>query len=273
MIDIMERKGGAKCSRKMQTEEHSIDKSGDETFRVLTYNVHSCIGTDRRLDVARVAEVIAASKADIIALQELDVGRARTNGVDQAEEIARQLQMTSHFYPALHVDEEKYGDAIMTPFPTRHVRSAGLPSFGQRRGAIWVEVEVAGRTLEVINTHLGLTRAERMAQVKTLSGKDWLGNQACRDNPMIFAGDLNALPWSSAFRHLNIGGLCQPARKGHPLRPTFPSRFPLLRLDHVFGNHHLDLVALDPIKTPLAKVASDHLPLLATFRFAQVRAR
>ena len=56
--------------------------------RILTYNVHRCVGTDRRLDVGRVAEVIAAQAPDIVALQELDVGRARTGGVDQAHEIA-----------------------------------------------------------------------------------------------------------------------------------------------------------------------------------------
>ena len=57
--------------------------------RILTYNVHRCVGTDRRLDVARVAEVIAAQSPDIVALQELDVGRARTGGVDQAHRLAQ----------------------------------------------------------------------------------------------------------------------------------------------------------------------------------------
>jgi endonuclease/exonuclease/phosphatase family metal-dependent hydrolase len=65
--------------------------------RILTYNVHGCIGTDRRLDVGRIVEVIAAFEPDIVALQELDVGRARSGGVDQAHEIARGLDMACHF--------------------------------------------------------------------------------------------------------------------------------------------------------------------------------
>ena len=59
--------------------------------RIVTYNVHRCVGNDRRLDVARIADVLARLEPDIVALQELDVGRARTGRVDQAHEIARRL--------------------------------------------------------------------------------------------------------------------------------------------------------------------------------------
>ena len=59
--------------------------------RILTYNVHRCVGVDRRLDVGRVAAVIAAQEPDIVALQELDVGRARTGGADQAHRLAQRL--------------------------------------------------------------------------------------------------------------------------------------------------------------------------------------
>ena len=64
--------------------------------RIVTYNIHRCVGVDRKLDVARVAETIGALEPDIVALQEVDVGRARSEGVDQAHEIAQRLKMTSH---------------------------------------------------------------------------------------------------------------------------------------------------------------------------------
>ena len=76
--------------------------------RIVTYNVHRCVGTDRRLDVGRIAAVLAELEPDIVALQELDVGRARTGGVDQAHEIARRLDMACHFHAALKVEEELY---------------------------------------------------------------------------------------------------------------------------------------------------------------------
>ena len=95
--------------------------------RLATYNVHRCVGTDRRLDVERVAGVIAACNADIVALQELDVGRRRTGHVDQAHRLAELLRMKSHFHPAMYVEEERYGDAILTALPERLVRTGGLP--------------------------------------------------------------------------------------------------------------------------------------------------
>src|ERR1700759_2043184 len=113
--------------------------------RILTYNVHRCVGADRVLDVGRVAAVIAAQEPDIVALQELDVGRARTGGVDQAHEIARRLDMACPFPAALTVEEERYGDAILTCFPERLVQVGPLPGYGripqlEPRGALWVEV-------------------------------------------------------------------------------------------------------------------------------------
>ena len=85
--------------------------------RLLTYNVHRCVGVDRQLDVARIAGVIADLEPDIVCLQELDVGRARTGGVDQAHAIAERLDMSFHFHPAMRVEEELYGDAILTRLP------------------------------------------------------------------------------------------------------------------------------------------------------------
>ena len=47
-------------------------------LRLMTYNVHRCVGVDRDLNVERVAAVIADARPDIVALQELDVGRMRS---------------------------------------------------------------------------------------------------------------------------------------------------------------------------------------------------
>src|SRR3972149_1801042 len=60
-------------------------------LRVMTYNVHSCTGSDGRISTYRVADVIAAFEPDVVAIQELDSGRARTNHEHQAAEIAKHL--------------------------------------------------------------------------------------------------------------------------------------------------------------------------------------
>lgn len=230
-------------------------------FTVLTYNVHRCVGTDRRLDIRRVVDVIVESQADIVLLQELDVGRLRTGRVDQAAEIAACLSMNSHFHPALNLEEEQYGDAILTALPSRAIRTVALPSVGEPRGAIWVEVEIGGQAVQIINTHLGLGRKERMLQINHLLGEDWLGPS---DRPRIFGGDLNAIPSSAVFKTLNRS--LHTGVKPGGLRPTFPSRFPLLRLDHLFCNDAIEMLDLSVLSIPLARVASDHLPLLGTFQ-------
>src|SRR4029079_19728035 len=138
-------------------------------LRIMTYNVHRCVGIDRLLSPERIAQVIASCHPDIVALQELDVGRARSGDVDQAEVIARDLGMDVHFFPALRVMEELYGDAILSRWPARLVKAGPLPGFTrlprfEPRGALWSAIKIEGMEIQVINTHLGLLGAERVLQ-------------------------------------------------------------------------------------------------------------
>jgi endonuclease/exonuclease/phosphatase family metal-dependent hydrolase len=233
-------------------------------LKLLTYNVHSCIGTDRRLAPERIAEVIAEVRPDIIGLQELDVGRKRTGGIDQAHAIAEILKMQHHFHAALDVEEERYGDAILTALPAEMIKAGPLPSVGEQRGALWIEVEVGEKRLQVFNTHLGLRRIDRMRQAETLLGPEWLGDDRCMDQSVILLGDFNSIPSSPPYKR--IAGTLADVRRSTAgmLKPSFPSRFPLLKIDHVFVSEDIKVVDADVISTPLARLASDHLPLLAT---------
>jgi endonuclease/exonuclease/phosphatase family metal-dependent hydrolase len=238
--------------------------------RLLTYNVHRCLGIDGHLSPGRVADVIASCSPDIVALQELDVRRARSGHVDQAHAIAEALGMQMHFHPALRVLEEQYGDAILTARPARLVRAAALP--GRRglepRGALWAGVEIGGVEVQVINTHLGLLHAERSAQVDALLGSDWLGHPSCRA-PMVLLGDFNAVPRSRTYRRLAARLMDARAKALSGQRfATFPSRMPLLRIDHVFLSPGIEVLRVETLRTPLARLASDHLPLLVEIRLA-----
>ncbi|HEY2752989.1 endonuclease/exonuclease/phosphatase family protein [Phenylobacterium sp.] len=238
--------------------------------RIVTYNVHRCVGMDRRLDVGRVADVLAALQPDIVALQELDVGRARTGGVDQAHEIARRLDMACHFHAALTVEEERYGDAILTCFPERMVQAAPLPGHPmirqlEPRGALWVEVEIEGRPVQVINTHLGLVPKEQQIQAASLAGPGWLRHPRCRD-ATILLGDFNATATSVVYRTL-LAGLAA-ARGLSPRKSptaTFPSALPVLRIDHLFVSPEIQVEDVFVPFSPLVRAASDHLPLVMDF--------
>lgn len=237
------------------------------TVRVLTYNIHSCVGTDRKLDPARIAGVIAEAAPDIVALQEVDVGRGRTGGVDQAHLIASLLKMQASFHSALTVAEEQYGDAILTALPMSPGKAGPLPRFGEPRGALSVDVTIGDRKLRVINTHLGLRGRERVQQMTALLEAGWLGHAGSEDLPAVLCGDFNAIPPSAAYRlavrRLKDAQLANDRKA----QPTFPSAFPLMRLDHIFLTAGLEAVSTAVLRNRLTRLASDHLPLVADIRF------
>ena len=241
------------------------------TLRLVTYNVHGCRGLDGKLSPARIARVLAQCDADIVALQELDVGRVRSGSIDQAHRIAKLLEMEYHFHPALAVAEEQYGDAVLSRWPLRLVQTGRLPDApnGQPkepRGALWVAIDFNDQELQVLNTHLGLGSRERLAQVDALLGDDWLENPACR-GPRVLCGDLNAQPRSTAYRRITAklrDAQCE--LEGHRSQSTWFSHYPLARIDHVFVDQRIEVVAVEVPRTNLARLASDHLPLVVEFR-------
>jgi endonuclease/exonuclease/phosphatase family metal-dependent hydrolase len=151
------------------------------------------------------------------------------------------------------------------------VRAGRLPTLStgpslEKRCALWVAVEIGGRELQVVNVHLSLRSRERLHQAAALLGSDWLGHAECAD-PAILLGDFNAPPPSRSYRllasRLRDAQLSNP--NGDP-QATFHTRAPVLRLDHVFVTPSVEVVAASPIRSSLARVASDHFPLLAELR-------
>jgi endonuclease/exonuclease/phosphatase family metal-dependent hydrolase len=241
--------------------------------RLLTYNVHRCVGMDRRLDVGRIAGVIAEHEPDIVCLQELDVGRARTGFVDQAQSIADKLAMTFHFHAAMRVEAEQYGDAILTLRPERLMKSGPLPSVRgvpglEPRGALWVAIDFDGVTLNVINTHLGLVPREQRLQALALAGEGWLGHPECT-GPTLLTGDFNATSLTRPYQTLaRKMADCQRTLRLRPSVKTFPSSFPAIRIDHCFTSPEVVVTRVHAPFSPLARMASDHLPLVIDFDFA-----
>ncbi len=235
-------------------------------MRVLTYNVHSCIGADARLSPERVAAAIAQLHPDVVALQELDHRRMRSGQSHQARIIAESLTMDFHFHPALRIAEEEFGDAILSRLPLRLVQTGALPSVGsgwflEKRGALWVEVEAHGRRWQILNTHLGLGRGERLRQAKALLGPEWAG-AALLKPPLVLCGDFNSHTggrvhalFSSALKDVQGAQACR--------YRTFPTRFPLLCLDHIFVGTCVGIGEVKVPRTALTRMASDHLPLVA----------
>jgi endonuclease/exonuclease/phosphatase family metal-dependent hydrolase len=235
-------------------------------LRVATYNAHGCLGTDGILSPRRIADVLDMLDADIVAVQELDVGRARSSGVDQPAFLADALGMHHVFSPSIDGENGAYGHALLsrTPFVSTH--SLRLPlgrnHLAEPRSVLVARMRWAERELVVIATHLGLGRNERERQVEYVL-RECLP-PAAEDVPVVVCGDLNLVPGAPAFVRLSRD--LQDAQRvapGWKCRATFPSLLPVRRLDHILVSAHFEVRAAKILGDSLARRASDHLPLAA----------
>ncbi len=219
---------------------------------VATYNIHGAVGTDRRFDPARVGEVLLEMDADVIALQEVPLGGSRMPNV------LALLQKQINYYSAeamtFSVGGRSYGNAILSRYPIHASRAIDI-SFGSHepRGALDADILCQGQPLRVVATHLGLRPAERRDQIKRL-----LQVFDTNEMPVILMGDINEwFVWGRPLRWLVSHFQPVPAPR------TFPSRWPIFALDRIWIRPRHRLVQVMVHATPLARLASDHLPLMA----------
>ena len=242
-----------------------------KTLRVLTYNVHGCVGLDGKTSPDRIARVIARQGVDVVALQEIDVGRNRSGKIDQAESIARKLGMTFHFQPSISLAEGKYGNAILSRYPLKMIRMDALPRLKasrlfEPRGALWVEIDVSGIKVNLITSHLSLWPAERLLQAEALLGPDWAGSAVCQA-PVILCGDFNASPRSRVCKR--IGCKLRDAQlivESHKPKSTWLASHPFSRIDHFFVSPDIEVMSIAVPTTELDRIASDHLPLIVDLK-------
>ncbi len=222
-----------------------------------SYNVHGCVGGDRRLDVERVARVIEELDADAVGLQEVWARGAR--GTRQLAELARLTGMHPVAGVTLRRARAESGNALL-------LRSARLLAARRRdlsvparepRGALAAEVAwPAGRVLLVV-VHLGLSAGERRRQTHELIR--WLeADVQRRELPTLLMGDLNEWrPWVRPLRELAAH-----LRPGPRVR-SFPARLPVLPLDRMYVAGDARLSRVRAHRSRLARRASDHLPVRA----------
>jgi endonuclease/exonuclease/phosphatase family metal-dependent hydrolase len=233
-------------------DAHAAIHTDASLLRIATYNIHGAIGCDGVRAPLRIAQVIGELNADIVALQEVPLGGAR--GPDVLPELEAATGMQAIAGPTLDTPERRFGNAVLTRLPVRAARTFNL-SFGKReaRGALDVDVESASGVLRIVATHLGLSARERRAQIASLI--------AAFDTPalpVILPGDINEwFVWGIALRMLVTHFKAAPAPR------TFPSRWPVFSLDRIWMHPVERLLDVHVHRSALARVASDHLPLVA----------
>jgi endonuclease/exonuclease/phosphatase family metal-dependent hydrolase len=231
--------------------------------RVMTYNVHGFVGTDGAWDPERVASVIEQSSPDLVAMQEVELGHVESDARATAEWLAERLAMRCHFTLTRPGRQGgHFGNAVLSRHAFELVAEGSLPRRGgEPRAVQWLRVRSPAREFHLLNTHLGIRFWERLAQIRALLGAEWL-IRAGTDLPLVVCGDFNATPLSPVYRALTRDLSDVRGRSRH-LRGTWPSRRPLLRIDHMFVSRDFRVSACDVAADALSRVASDHLPLVA----------
>lgn len=241
--------------------------SESTSLRIATYNIHKCRGIDRRVSPERIAAVIRELNVDVIALQEV----LRDDCRDQFRILAELAEFKfSCFGENRKHRGAAYGNAVLSQFPIEHWQNYDITA-GRReaRGLLRADIQLpTRRSLHVLNVHLGTGFMERRRQARLLLQEDVLLSRGSTA-PRILLGDFNE--WtrglatrilSSEFRSAQWTKRKYNSSKRHR---SYPGVLPLLHLDHVYYDKILKLKTFRLHRSRTALIASDHLPLVASF--------
>jgi endonuclease/exonuclease/phosphatase family metal-dependent hydrolase len=223
------------------------------SLRLASYNVHRAIGRDRRTMPRRILEVLREIDADVIALQEVE---ASETGVDMLAWLAAETGFHAVAGTTLIRHDGHFGNGLLSRCPIRNTQLCDLSWRGREpRGAIAADIVCNGSGLRVVATHLGLRPAERRAQVyQLLQLFSWKP-----EDRAVLLGDLNEwFLWGRPLRRLHR------YFKRTAAPPTFPATFPVHALDRVWAHPRSMLRRVHVHKSRCARIASDHLPIVAT---------
>ncbi|MFD1711982.1 endonuclease [Ottowia sp. GY511] len=238
-------------------------------LRVATYNIHKGVqgmGPTRRLEIHNLALAVETLDADIVCLQEVRRMNRREATYftgwpeqPQAEFLAPEGYEAVYHTNAITRDGE-HGNALLSRWPiVRHCHEDMSDHRFEQRGLLHVELQVAGVNVHAIVVHFGLLPASRVRQAVHL--RRYIAREVPLGAPLVVAGDFN--DWGTRVRKLlRVDSLH--AFEG-PRTLTYPSRFPVAQLDHIYAR---DLQPLS-LAAPRGRVwsrMSDHLPLIAEFK-------
>jgi len=238
-------------------------------IRLMTWNIHRAIGMDGKFDLERVATVIKHHQPDVLLLQEVDRGVARSRKLLLDHELGKMCGFKYSSWAQAHqLKVGSYGNAVLSHFPIKRRKHLDLTiAWKKRRNALFTRLALPGRykDLNIFNTHLGLSALERKLQLTRLFQTGTWRN--CNEGSgLILAGDTN--DWRNLLFHQVVKGQKLHAWSEHRRRQhilTYPASAPVGALDKFFWRGPLHNEHLHRSRLSLAKTASDHLPLLAEF--------
>ena len=233
------------------------------SVRVATYNIHRARGLDGRTRLERIAGVLAAVDADIIALQEVIGASPLKPG--QAAELGAALGMGWVMAPTRHLRTALFGNVVLSKFPVRHHVQHDLTwKTCEHRGVQRVDLAMEDDTLHFYNVHLGTSLGERRSQAAKLAS---IVHDRRVVGPKIVLGDFNE--WARGIAKDILAERLQSIDLSKHLKGggrSYPGFFPILHLDHIYYEGTVEVVKVSMPRDRMALMASDHLPLVADLK-------
>ena len=233
-------------------------------MRLLSRNIHKGIGgRDRRYSLQRIIDCIDHEHPDLVCLQEVDRLVGRSDFDDQPRLLGQSLNLQSTFQANVPVSNGTYGNLILSRWAVGSTHRISLKrGIRKSRGAQLIHVETPEGVLHLVNTHLGLDERERHWQIDFLLEHELF--QSSSVIPTFIAGDFNDWRNTLAEQSLANHGFQQVTSPPSEYR-SFPSWLPVGGLDKVFVRGEVTTERVKVVRTSLARVASDHLPIVVDF--------
>ena len=225
-------------------------------IRVASYNIHKCVGTDRRRDPLRILDVLCEIDGDVVALQEADLRFGEREGLLDMDLLRKRTGLVPVPIEGAGKNHGWHGNVVLVREAVVHGQhQITLPGV-EPRGALVVDLEAKSLHLRVIATHFGLLRRSRAKQAETVLE----AAREAADRTVLLMGDLNE--WRIDKRS-GLTGLEPIFGNFEFFVPSFPSRYPLLALDRILCAPRNRLRNIEVHSSSLARMASDHLPIKA----------
>ena len=225
-------------------------------MKVASYNIHKCCGVDGLVRPERIVAVVKEIGADLVALQEVDHRIGTRTGLLNPAMIESETGLKLLIQSDIVDGHGWHGNALLVRGEPLHYHRSRIHLPGiEPRGAVFAELDLGEGLFRVIAVHLGLLRRSRLAQTKAILD----AFNGLRPMPTIMLGDFNE--WRRVRR--SALAILEPVFGSRPVLSSFPSRLPFFPMDRILDWPPGLITHINIHNTPLAKVASDHLPLVA----------
>ncbi len=230
-------------------------------LRFVTYNIRKGKGASGRSTTAfeSLTHALKERSPDVVLVQEVFHPSEAETKMQQSKELATRLGMTSFYEPNKHRRVGHHGNATVTRYDIVASQNYDISTNRfERRGALYVQLDLGGHHLHVLNVHLGLNQRQRLTQLGMI--REIVEARVPKDGAFVLAGDFN--DWNRyldpiVIRELGVenslGTDAQVAR-------TWPARRPVFCLDRVYVRNVRAHRTTRLIGDPWTEL-SDHLPL------------